>query len=62
MVYSDAFKAMPEEIHQYLFTRMGDIFTGREVIQEFALGEDERHDFINIIQQTLPEIDAYLNY
>jgi hypothetical protein len=56
MVYSPAFAALPSDVRGAIYSRMGEILTGRETQPKYARsGEADRRAVVEILRDTLPD-------
>lgn len=56
LIYSDAFKGLPDEVRIQILTRLGDILEGREESPEFShLTLEMRQAILQILRETMPE-------
>jgi hypothetical protein len=57
MIYSDAFKALPDEVRRAIYARIGDILTGRNPDPRYArLSSDDRGVVAGILRDTVSEL------
>jgi hypothetical protein len=56
LIYSDAFRGLPDLVRQQILSRLLAILDGRDSSPEFAhLSDDTRRDILEILRDTMPE-------
>src|SRR5262249_22978280 len=61
MVYSAAFRALPDETRQAIYGRLWDILSGSETDPRYArLSPDDRHAVLEILKDTLADLPRKL--
>jgi len=56
MVYSEAFRALPDAARQAIYARMGAILSGRDTQAQYARFSDaDRRAIVEILEDTVPE-------
>lgn len=61
LVYSASFEALPPEMKDYLWTRLGKILTGRDHTPAFAsMNANDRSSVLEILRDTKPDFAAQL--
>ena len=57
MIYSAAFRALPEGVRAAIYARMGDVLSGRDADPKYArLTEPDRRAVVDILRDTLPDL------
>ena len=60
LIYSDAFKSLPEEVKHYVYARLFHVLAGYDQTNEFDhLSESDRRAIQEILTETLPEAQWY---
>ena len=60
MVYSEAFDAMPEAVHERVYRRLYEVLTNKDQSKEFAkLSTEDRANILVILRDTKPNLPAY---
>jgi hypothetical protein len=60
MVYSEAFDAMPEALHERVYRRLYEVLTNKDQSKKFAkLSTDDRANILAILRDTKPSLPAY---
>jgi len=61
LVYSPAFDRLPEEMRTYLWMRLEQILTGRELNEPYgSMAESDRVAVLEILRDTKPQFKAWL--
>jgi hypothetical protein len=61
LIYSQAFRELPEQVKQYVYRRLGEVLAGRDESGRFRhLSAEDRSDIRAILLDTLPEASGYL--
>jgi hypothetical protein len=61
LVYSPAFDGLPQEMRNYLWMRLEQIFSGREPNEPYAsIAESDRREVLEILRDSKPEFKAWL--
>jgi hypothetical protein len=59
MIYSPAFRALPAEVRQAIYTRMRELLSGGDPNPRYArMVETDRHDVIEILRETVADLPA----
>ena len=59
MIYSPAFRALPAEVRQAIYTRMREVLSGGDPNPRYArMVETDRHDVIEILRETVADLPA----
>lgn len=61
LVHSDAFRALPPEVLDYVFTEMAAFIEGRRSHPGFGLDPDDRAGLQALLRETLPDFAPYLD-
>src|SRR4051812_10067867 len=57
MIYSEAFRALPDDVRAAIYARMWAILSGREGGSKYArLGDADRRAIVEILRETLPDL------
>ena len=60
LIYSEAFAALPTPMKEHLYSRMGEILSGKDQSVTFArLGAAERRAIYEILTETKPDLASY---
>lgn len=60
LIYSDAFNRLPDPARQYVYRRLWEILTGRDIDKAFAhLSDDDRLAIYDILRATKPDLPKY---
>jgi hypothetical protein len=60
LVYSSAFDALPQPVHEYVLHRLWDVLTGKDSGAEFAhLSATDRKAILEILRETKPGLPGY---
>ena len=60
LIYSDAFRSLPDQVKRYVYTRLLDVLSGRDQMAEFAhLSRADRKAIREILLDTLPDARHY---
>jgi len=57
LIYSTAFEALPEEVHKYVWKRLGEVLSGEDTSEKFAhLTAEDRQAIVEILRDTMPSL------
>ncbi len=60
LIYSDAFAALPQEMRDYVWQRMGEILSGDDASPKYAhLTSEDREAIIEILRETMPGLPEH---
>jgi hypothetical protein len=61
LIYSAAFRALPEEVRGAIYERMWEVLAGRDPAAKYArLAEPDRRAVMEILKETLPDLPSSL--
>ena len=61
LIYSAAFRALPDEVRGAIYERMWDVLAGRDAAPKYArLAESDRRAVTEILKETLPDLPSSL--
>jgi hypothetical protein len=59
MIYSPAFRALPADVREAIYVRMGTILSGHDASTKYArLSKDDRRAVMEILRDTMPDLPA----